>query len=220
MDVDRYVEVERYLTDLLIPQDPALRAAASPDGLPAHAVTPPEGKLLYLLVRLCRARSVLEIGTLAGYSTIWLARGLPGGGRVVTIEADPARAEVAGRNLAAAGVAGVVDLRVGAALEVLPALAGEDRAPFDLVFLDADKPNNPAYLGWALRLTRPGSVIVADNVVRSGAVADGGSDDPSIRGIRRFLAAVAAEPRLEATAIQTVGSKGHDGFALAVVRGG
>ena len=213
---ERSLEVERYLTDVLIAQDAALLAAATAPGLPPHGVTPPEGKLLHLLVRLSRARTVLELGTLAGYSTIWMARALPPGGRLVTIEADAERAALARRNLQLAGVADAVDVRIGAALDVLPEL-GAAGARFDFVFVDADKPNNPAYLEWALRLTSPGSVIVADNVVRAGAVADAGSDDPSVLGIRRFLEMVAAEPRLEATAIQTNGSKGRDGFALAVV---
>lgn len=213
MEDDHYVRVDRYLTETLVAQDAPLAAAASAEGLPPHAVTPPEGKLLYLLARMCGARTILEIGTLAGYSTIWLARALPDGGRVVTIEADPERAALARRNVAAAGLADVVHVRTGPALDVLPHVVG----PFDLVFLDADKPNNPAYLEWTMRLTAPGSVIVADNVIRAGAVADADSSDASVAGIRRFLEMVAADPRLEATAIQTVGAKGHDGFALAVV---
>ncbi|HYO61568.1 MAG TPA: O-methyltransferase [Actinomycetota bacterium] len=223
MDTQRFVEVERYLTQLLVPHDDALDgalAASAAAGLPPHAVSPPEGKLLYLLARLAGVRSVLEVGTLGGYSTIWLARAVPADGRVVTIEADPGRAGLARRNLEAAGLGDLVDVRTGAALDVLPLLADEGLGPFDLVFLDADKANNPAYLGWALGLTAEGSVIVADNVVRGGAVADPDADDPSTRGARRFLELVAAEPRLEATAIQTVGSKGHDGFALVLVGAG
>lgn len=220
VDEERFAEVEGYLTGLLVPQDAALAAAAATPGLPAHAVSPPEGRLLYLLARLCGARSILEVGTLGGYSAIWMARALAPGGRLVTIEVDAARADAARRNLAAAGVADVVEVRCGPALEVLPVLEREGREPFDLVFLDADKPNNPAYLEWALRLTAPGSVIVADNVVRAGALADEDSDDPNVRGARRFLELVADEPRLEATALQTVGSKGHDGFVLALVGAG
>lgn len=176
-----------------------------------------EGKLLYLLARLSGARSILELGTLAAYSTIWLARALPEGGRLVTVEADPSHAEVARANLERAGLAGVVDLREGPALDVLPVLVEDGSGPFDFVFLDADKPNNLVYLEWALRLAGPGALIVADNVVREGAVADPASDDPSALGARRFLEMVAAEPRLEGTALQTIGSKGHDGFALALV---
>jgi predicted O-methyltransferase YrrM len=172
---------------------------------------------LELLARLQGARAILEIGTLGGYSTIWLARALPAGGRVVTLEANAAYAEVARANIARAGVADVVDVRVGPALDTLPLLATE--APFDLVFIDADKRSNPEYLGWALELSRPGTLIVADNIVRGGAVADGGSDDPSVVGVRRFLELVAAEPRLSATAVQTVGVKGYDGLVLALVTG-
>jgi predicted O-methyltransferase YrrM len=163
------------------------------------------------------ASSILEVGTLGGYSTIWLARALPPGGRLVTLEAEPRHAEVAARNLDRAGVADVVEIVVGRALDTLPRLAGDGRAPFDFVFIDADKPGNPDYFTWALRLSRPGTVIVVDNVVRGGAVADAGSDDPAVVGTRRLFDLVAAEPRVTATAVQTVGSKGHDGFLLAVV---
>jgi predicted O-methyltransferase YrrM len=176
--------------------------------------------LLELLARLQGARAILELGTLAGVSTIWLARALPAGGRLVTLEANARCAEVAQANVARGGVADVVELRVGPALDTLASLAAEGAGPFDLVFIDADKRSNPEYLRWALELSRPGSLIVADNVVRGGAVADAESDDPSVLGVRRFLELVAAEPRLTATAIQTVGSKGHDGLALALVRGG
>jgi predicted O-methyltransferase YrrM len=220
VDVIGFAEVERYLAGVLVADDPALTdalAASAATGLPPIEVTPLEGKLLYLLARMSGARSVLELGTLAAYSTIWLARALPEDGRVVTIEADPAHAEVARANLERAGLGEVVELREGAALDVLPQLLADGAGPFDLVFLDADKPNNPAYLEWALRLTRRGSVIVADNVVRGGAVADPGDDDASVEGSRHLLEMMAADPRLEGTAIQTVGSKGHDGFAVAIV---
>ncbi len=216
MEEQRFAEVEGYLARLLVPQDDVLTeavAAGVAAGHPPIEVTPLEGKLLYLLARLAGARTILELGTLAAYSTIWLARALPPEGRLVTIEADPTHAEVARRNLARAGLTSAVELREGAALDVLPTLEG----PFDLVFLDADKPNNPAYLEWSLRLTAPGSVIVADNVVRAGAVADAAAGDASTEGARRFLEMVAAEPRLEGTAVQTVGTKGHDGFAVALV---
>lgn len=218
MDGERFAEVDRYLAALLAPPDGELTGAleaSAAAGLPPIEVTPTEGKLLHLLARLSGARSILEVGTLAAYSTIWLARALPAGGRLVTIEADPAHAEVARRNVGRAGLDGVVEVREGAALDVLPDLVRDGAGPFDFVFLDADKPNNPAYLEWSLRLTAPGSVIVADNVVRGGAVASA-TDDPSAAGARRFLEMVAAEPRLEGTAVQTVGTKGHDGFALAL----
>ncbi len=219
MHDDTWAAVDDYFNALLIPPDPALHAAlAASDaaGLPPHHVAPNQGKLLYLLARLMGARAILEIGTLGGYSTIWLARALPPGGRIVTLEADPAHAAVARENLARAGLRDVVKLRLGPALETLPRLAAEGRGPFDMIVLDADKPNNPAYLDWALRLARPGTLIVADNVVRGGAVLDA-AGDVSVQGIRRFAARLAAEPRLSATAIQTVGGKGYDGFVLALV---
>jgi predicted O-methyltransferase YrrM len=219
---ERWTAVDRYLTDLLVPADAALAATLEESaraGLPPIAVSPTEGKLLHLLARVHGAREILEIGTLGGYSTIWLARALPPGGRLVTLELDPAHAEVARANVARAGLAGAVELRVGPALETLPRLAAEGRGPFDLVFLDADKGGYPAYLAWALRLTRRGSLIVADNVVRDGAVIDPASEDPNVLGVRRFLELLAAEPRVSATAVQTVGSKGYDGFAIALVTG-
>jgi len=200
--------------------DPALDAAlqaSAAAGLPPHNVSPTQGKLLALLARVQGARAILEIGTLGGYSAIWLARALPAGGHLVTLEADPRHAEVARANIAHAGVSDLVELRVGRALETLPHLAAEGRGPFDLVFIDADKPSNPEYFAWALTLTRRGSLIIADNVVRDGAVADAESTDSNVRGVRRFMDALAAEPRVSATAIQTVGSKGYDGFTLAVV---
>jgi predicted O-methyltransferase YrrM len=198
--------------------DTALQTAAEA-GLPSQNVTPNQGKLLAILAQAIRARTILEIGALGGYSAIWLARALPPGGRLITLEANPKHAEVARANLAAAGLAGVVEVRVGPALENLPRLAEEGLGPFDLVFIDADKPNNSAYLEWALKLTRPGSLIITDNVVRNGAVVDANSDNPSVQGVRRSNAVLAADPRLVATAIQTVGSKGYDGFAIALVTG-
>jgi predicted O-methyltransferase YrrM len=220
MSQEQWTAVDRYLTDLLVPPDPALEAAlqaSAAAGLPSINVSPNQGKLLHLLARLQGARTVLEIGTLGGYSTIWLARALPAGGRLVTLESDAKHAEVARANLARAGLADVVELRLGPALETLPQLASEGRGPFDLTFIDADKPSYPDYLAWALRLSRRGSLIVADNVVRKGAVLDPASDDPRVQGARRFNELLAAEPRVSATAIQTVGSKGYDGFALAFV---
>ena len=202
-------EVDRYLEDLLVPPV----AGFDPGGLPPHEVTPLQGRLLELLARAVRARSILELGTLGGYSTIWLARGLAPGGRVTTLEAEPGYAEVARANIARAGLADIVDLRVGPALASLPLLEG----PFDLIFIDADKRSNPQYLEEALRLSRPGTLIVADNVVRDGTVLDEASTDPTVQGVRRFLEMLAAEPRVDATAIQTVGSKGWDGFVLATV---
>ncbi|MFF4661713.1 O-methyltransferase [Streptomyces sp. NPDC001282] len=222
MESARWTEVDDYFNGLLLGPDEALDAAVAASdeaGLPAIQVAASQGKLLHLLARLRGARTVLEIGTLGGYSTIWLARALPEGGRVVTLEADPAYAEVARANIARAGLAHVVDVRVGPALDTLPELAAEGQGPFDVVFIDADKPSNPDYLAWSLRLTRPGSLIIADNVVRDGEVTDGGSDDPKVRGVRRFTELVAAEPTLSATALQTVGVKGYDGLMLALVTG-
>ena len=222
MTLDRWTEVDVYIEGLLVPPDPVLEAAikATTDaGLPLHQVAPNQGKLLAVLARAIGARRILEIGTLAGYSTIWLARALPPGGSLLTLEADPAHAEVARANLARAGLAGVVEVRIGRGLDTLPQLAAEGRGPFDLVFIDADKPSYTAYLDWAIRLARPGSLIIADNVVRNGAVTDAGSEDPRVQGVRRFMTAVAAEPRVTATCLQTVGSKGYDGFVMALVTG-
>ncbi len=216
---EMWTELDRYFGDLLAPSDDKLDAAIDANrkaGLPAIDVTPLQGKFLDLLVRISGARRVLELGTLGGYSTIWMARALPEGGRLVTLEANPHHAEVARANLRRAGVEDRVDLLLGTALESLPALEAEG-VPFDLIFIDADKTGYPDYLGWSLRLSRPGTLIVADNVVRKGKVVEAGSDDPDVRGVRRFTELVAAEPRLSATVLQTVGTKGHDGFALAVV---
>ena len=217
---ERWAQVDDYLVDRLLPDDPVLSAALADSaaaGLAAINVTPPQGRFLNLLARVLGARRVLEVGTLGGYSTIWLGRALPADGHLLTLEVDPATAEVARGNLARAGLADVAEVRVGRAIDLLPQLAAEP--PYDLVFIDADKPSNPDYLSWALRLTRPGSVIVVDNVVRGGAVADADSEDPAITGTRRMLDLVAAEPRLDATALQTVGAKGYDGFLVALVTG-
>ena len=216
----RWRAVDEYLRDLFAPADPALADAlhASEEaGLPPGQVSPNQGKLLFLLARAVRARKVLEIGTLGGYSTIWLARALPSGGRLVTLEADPDHAEVARANLRRAGLGDVVEIRLGRALDTLPKLQAEGAGPFDVVFIDADKPPYPDYLSWALRLSRPGTLIIADNVVRKGAVADTASEDENVRGIQRFLEALAQERRATGVAVQTVGSKGYDGFALALV---
>jgi predicted O-methyltransferase YrrM len=217
-----WTSVDRYITGMLVPPDPVLDAAlaaANAAGLPQIAVSSNEGKFLHLLARSIGARNILEIGTLAGYSTIWLARALPEGGRLITLEFDPKHAKVARANIAHAGLSDIVDLRVGAAIDSLPDIALEGLAAFDLVFIDADKQSNPEYFAWALKLTHPGSLIIVDNVVRDGAVIDASSTDPSIQGIRRLNEMLAAEPRVIATALQTVGAKGHDGFAIALVIG-
>ncbi|MGW1106225.1 O-methyltransferase [Streptomyces sp. NPDC002540] len=219
----RWAEVDDYFNGLLVGSEEALDAAVEASdeaGLPAIQVAANQGKLLHLLARLQGARTVLEIGTLGGYSTIWLARALPEGGRLVTLEFDPGCAEVARANIERAGLSDVVEIRVGRALATLPELAEAGYGPFDVVFIDADKPSNPDYLAWSLKLTRPGSLIIADNVVRDGEVVDGGSDDPKVKGVRRFTELVAAEPRLSATALQTVGSKGYDGLMMALVTDG
>ncbi|MFE9805880.1 O-methyltransferase [Streptomyces sp. NPDC005548] len=215
-----WIDVDDHFTTLLAPADETLAAAlrdSDAAGLPAINVAPNQGKLLQLLAEIQGARRILEIGTLGGYSTIWLGRALPADGRLVTLEYDPRHAEVARGNLARAGLAEVVEVRVGPALESLPKLADENPEPFDFVFIDADKVNNEHYLDWAVRLTRPGSVIVLDNVVRGGAVTDATSTDPSVRGTRAALELIASHPKLDGTAVQTVGSKGYDGFALARV---
>jgi predicted O-methyltransferase YrrM len=220
MSKDLWTAVDRYLTDLLVAPDAALDAAleaSAAAGLPAISVTPNLGKFLFLLARLQGAKNILEFGTLGGYSTIWLARALPPGGRLITLEADPKHAEVARANLARAGVADVVDVRVGQALDLLPKVAAEMRAPFDLTFIDADKPNNPEYFSRSLELSRVGSLIIVDNVIRDGAVIDEHTRDASVQGVRRMNELIAAEPRVTATALQTVGGKGYDGFAMVLV---
>jgi predicted O-methyltransferase YrrM len=223
MTQEPWVAVDRYIADLLVPADPALDAAleaSTAAGLPAINVAPNQGKLLHLLARGIEARAILEIGTLGGYSTIWLARALPEGGRLITLEVDARHADVARANIARAGLADLVDLRLGRALDTLPRLAAEGLTPFDLIFIDADKPSVPDYFAWALKLSRRGSLIVVDNVVRDGAVADAASRDPNVQGVRRLHELIAAEPRVSATTIQTVGSKGYDGFTLALVSAG
>ncbi|MEO6437059.1 MAG: O-methyltransferase [Tepidisphaeraceae bacterium] len=220
MSEAQWTAVDRYFTDLLVPPDPALDAAlrsSTEAGLPQINVSPNEGKLLMLLAMMRGAKRILEIGTLGGYSTIWLARALPVGGKVVTLEVDAKHAEIAHGNIARAGLSGVVELRLGSALESLPRLVAEKTGPFDLIFIDADKPSMSEYFSWSLKLSHVGSVIIADNVVRKGAVIDPDSSDASVQGVRRFNEMLAKERRVSATAIQTVGSKGYDGFALAVV---
>ncbi len=222
MSQQQWTAVDHYITGELVPHDEALEEAlraSDAAGLPPIHVAPNQGKLLHLLARIQGARNILEVGTLGGYSTLWLARALPPGGRLVTLEMDPRHAEVARANFVRAGLSGVIDLRVGKALDTLPLLAAERREPFDFVFIDADKRSNPDYFQWALKLTRKGSVIVIDNVVRNGAVVDAASADPNIQGVRRLYELLAAEPRVSTTAVQTVGSKGYDGFAMALVTG-
>ncbi|MFJ8631065.1 O-methyltransferase [Streptomyces sp. NPDC093568] len=213
-------DVDEYFSAHLSPDDETLRAAlrdGEAAGLPDIGVTAPQGKLLQLLAEIQGARNILEIGTLAGYSTIWLARALPADGRLISLEYSAKNAEVATRNIARAGLDRIVEVRIGPALESLPKLADENPAPFDLVFIDADKANNPHYVEWALRLTRTGSLIVVDNVVRGGRVVDAESDAPDVRGTRAAIELIGNHPRLTGTAVQTVGSKGYDGFALARV---
>jgi predicted O-methyltransferase YrrM len=212
--------VDDYISDLFISSDPVLEAtlaASAAAGLPSISVSPAEGKLLMLLAQLHGARTILEIGTLGGYSTIWLARALPPGGTLITLEASPKHAEVARANIALANLENVVEVRVGPALETLPILASEARAPFDLIFIDANKDNYPEYLTWALKLSRRGTLIIADNVIRDGEVLDSATTDPRVEGTRRFNQELAADPRVTSTIVQTVGRKGYDGIAVAIV---
>jgi predicted O-methyltransferase YrrM len=221
MPQERWSAVDEYIGENLVPADPVLEAAlraSAEAGLPQISVSPSQGKLLHVLARALGARAILEIGTLGGYSTIWLARALPSGGRLITLEAEPRHAEVARANLARAGLGERAEVRVGRAQDTLPQLHAAGEGPFDLIFIDADKPGYPDYFRWSMRLSRPGSMIIADNVVRGGAVADPASADVNVQGVRRYIGMMAAEPRASATVIQTVGSKGYDGFAVAVVR--
>ena len=214
--------VDKYMDTMLILQDSALEDAlktAEAAKLPAIQVSSAQGKLLHLLARILGARKILEIGTLGGYSTIWMARALPEGGRIITLEADPKHAEVARKNFARAGVENKVELRLGKALDTLPQVAADRLGPFDLVFIDANKSNMPEYFEWSLKLARVGSVIIADNVVRAGAVLDAESKDADIQGIRHFLEMAGKEKRVSATALQTVSTKSYDGFAFLLVTG-
>jgi predicted O-methyltransferase YrrM len=218
-----WTEVERYFDGMLIPEDPATTAAlkaSSSAGLPSINVTPSQGRLLWLLARVQGARKILEIGTLGGYSTIWMGRALPAGGRLLSLEIDPEHAKVARSNIKRAGLSEMVEVRLGPALETLPKLAASHEGPFDMTFIDADKPSNPEYFEWALRLSRPGSLIVVDNVVREGEVVDSRSRDPNVLGVRRLVGLIHKEPRVSATVIQTVSDKGYDGFAVALVTAG
>jgi len=217
---DKWTEVDRYFSDRMHPDDKVLEdaiAAGEAAGLPQIQVSATQGKLLQILAQTLRASSILEIGTLAGYSTICLARGLRAGGRVVSLEVDPKHAEVAKANFARAGLSRAIDLRVGNALETLPQLAKESGGNFDLIIIDADKANIPAYFEWALRMSHPGTLIIVDNVVRDGGVIDADSEDPSIQGVRRFVEMLAGLKGLSGTTIQTVGTKGYDGFAIVRV---
>lgn len=220
MAEDQWTEVDRYFSESLLASDPILESvleASVAAGLPAISVSPNQGKLLQMLAQIVGARSILEIGTLGGYSTIWLARGLRAGGHLITLEVDPKHAGVAQLNISRAGLQDVVEVRIGNAVEILPQLSAERRGPFDLIFIDADKPNIPAYFEWALKLSRPGTLIIVDNVVRDGAVIDADSSDPSVQGVRRFIELLGAESGASGTAIQTVGIKGYDGFAIVLV---
>jgi len=222
MTQEIWTTVDNYVSEMLVPPDKVLDQAleASADsGLPEIAVAPNQGKFLMLLARSIKARNILEIGTLGGYSTIWLARALPKAGRVVTLEAVARHAEVARANFKRAGLADVIDLRLGKALDTLPRLAAEKPDPFDFIFIDADKENIPDYFTWSLKLARPGSMIIVDNVIRDGEVVNARSKDPSVKGVRRFNEMLKSETRVSATSIQTVGVKGYDGFTLALVEG-
>jgi predicted O-methyltransferase YrrM len=219
MSQQQWSAVDRYIEETLLGRDIALEQAVSANaaaGLPSIAVSPAQGKLLQMLAVIHGAGSILELGTLGGYSTIWLARALAPGGSLTSLEIEPSYSELAGENIARAGLADRVRLRVGPAIDTLRALIEEGAGPFDLVFIDADKPSTPEYFTLALELTRPGSVILTDNVVRGGELADASSEDPRVQGMRRFHELLAAEPRVSATTIQTVGSKGYDGFTLAL----
>jgi len=221
MSLKTWTAVDDYIAEKLLAadtvQDETLRHNGA-SGLPPIDVSAPQGKMLNLLARMCGARTILEIGTLGGYSTIWLARALPADGKLVSLEFDPHHAQTARENIARAGFAAQVEVRVGAAAETLPILAAEGAGPFDFIFIDADKPSNPIYLDWALKLSRPGTVVVLDNVVRDGEVVNAANPDPRIQGTRAGFDLLAAEPRFDATALQTVGAKGYDGFVLAIVR--
>ncbi|HDR9505386.1 methyltransferase [Burkholderia cepacia] len=220
MDQDQWNQVDAYFSATLVPSDDALDAALAASnaaGLPAINVAPNQGKLLQLLATIRGARRILEVGTLGGYSTIWLARALPPGGTLVTLELNPEHAKVATRNIARAGFAEVVSVIVGNAKDSLARLVDAGDAPFDFIFIDADKDNNPVYLDAALKLSRPGTVIVVDNVVRGGRVADPDNREPDVVGVREGFARLMAEPKLTTTAVQTVGQKGWDGFSISIV---
>jgi predicted O-methyltransferase YrrM len=220
MSKEQWAAVDQYIGEALMKGDPTYDFAlknSDAAGLPAIQVSPAQGKFLQLLAQSMGARRILEVGTLGGYSTLWMARALPADGQLITLEFDPKHAEVARANIKEAALPPSIEVRVGDAKQTLPALAAEGGAPFDLIFIDADKSGYPEYFKWALKLSRPGTVIIADNVVRNGGVVDAASTDASVLGVRRMNELVAAEPRVSATAIQTVGSKGYDGFMIARV---
>ena len=220
MPENQWTEVDTFIAGHLTPPDESLDAvlrSSEAAGLPPIQVAPNQGKLLYLLAKMLQARNILEIGTLGGYSSIWLGRALPADGHLISLEADPKHAEVARANISRAGLDRVVEVRLGRALDVLPKLAAGGAGPFDLIFIDADKPPYPEYFDWAIKLSRKGSVIVADNVVRHGEVIDESDDDPGVRAIRRLYDRIGSNPHVSATAIQTVGVKGYDGFIIALV---
>ena len=221
MSQELWTSVDNYLSEVLVRQDKHLDdavAASDAAGLPSIQVSPPQGKLLEILIQMMGAKSILEVGTLGGYSTIWMARALPSDGRVVTIEIDPKHAQVAQENFDRAGLSDTIDLKTGNARDILPAMVKEGAGPFDLSFIDADKASNPDYFGWALEMSRPGSVIIVDNVIRDGKVVDADSEDASVKGVRRLNELMAGNPRISVTALQTVGVKGYDGFSVAIVR--
>ena len=220
MNPDQWTAVDNYLNELLVGSDEALEQAlarSADAGLPAIAVSPTQGKFLMMLARLQGARRILEIGTLGAYSTIWFAKALPADGRIITIESEPKHAEVARENVEAAGFGDMVDVRLGKALDVLPDISAENVGPFDFIFIDADKPNIPEYFDWALRLSRSGSIIIVDNVIREGAVINADSEDASVQGVRRLNDRLALESSVTVTTLQTVGGKGYDGFTIALV---
>jgi predicted O-methyltransferase YrrM len=221
MSHDQWTAIDQYLTDRLIDEDGALDSALTASeeaGLPHINVAPNQGKLLMLIAQIAGAKRVLEIGTLGGYSTIWLGRGIPADGHIDTLEFKPDHAEVARKNIRIAGLEGVVEIHIGKALDTMKHLVRQDTAPYDLIFIDADKTSLPDYLEWSLKLSRPGTVIIADNVVRNGRVINSATTDRDVQGVQRFIELAGANPRLESTAIQTVGSKGYDGFAMLRVK--
>jgi len=221
MSTEIFSDVDKYIGDLFVRADHDLDAVTKFNedaGIPKWDISATQGKLLQVLAHMCSAKKILEIGTLGAYSTIWLAKSLPVDGSLITIEVDPRYAQVSGRNIERAGLSNIVEIRIGDALDVLPILAAEGKGPFDMIFIDADKPPYAEYLQWALKLSRPGTVIVADNVIRDGKVLDEDSADEAVRGVQRFNRLLANTPNVTATIIQSIGAKTHDGMAIAVVR--
>jgi caffeoyl-CoA O-methyltransferase len=221
LDQSLFEAVDQYISHLLAPSDDALLATEQSiieTGIPQISVSPNQGKFLQVLAQLCRAEKILELGTLGGYSTIWMARALPDGGKLISLEVDPSHASVARKNIDRAGLSGKVDIRVGRAIELLPELHQSGEGPFDMIFIDADKPPYAEYFEWALRLSRSGTLIVADNVIREGRVLDPGDDDERVRGVQRFNQLLALTKEVSATILQTVGAKEYDGMAVAVVK--